>query len=467
MASRAEVFVSDKRLKIQLKLAFETPVKGEACGKAVSRVEPLAAKEVLERPAKDDVMALVLSPENLKRALRKVKSGGKAPGVDGMKGDQLPRFLAKHWPEIRAQLQQGTYKPQPVRRTEIKKPDGGVRKLGIPTFLDRFIQQAFLQVLQSRWDPTFSESSFGFRPGRSQHQAIAAAQGYIRQGYKVVVDMDIEKFFDRVNHDKLMSEIAKRETDKKLLKLIRAYLNAGVMEGGLVEATEEGTPQGGPLSPLLSNALLDELDRELTERGLRFVRYADDCNVYVKSVSAGARILDGMKRFLQNRLKLTVNEKKSAVGRPDERKFLGFSFTREEEPRRKIAPQAIDRCKEKIRALTRRTKGSSLEATVDELRIYLTGWIGYFGYAEVVKPLRTLNSWIRHRLRSMAWKQWKTSRRRYAKLKELGVKGDLIAQTVGSPKGPWRIGSSKAMHYALPNAYFEKLGLPELKPIEA
>ena len=305
-------------------------------------------------------MEEVLKRENLKEALKRVKANKGSAGVDGMTVQQLPRYLVKHWPEHRYQLLSGTYQPQPVRRVEIPKPDGGVRKLGIPTALDRLIQQALLQVLQGKWDPTFSEHSYGFRPGRSAHQAVAQAQQYIAEGYGIVADLDLEKFFDRVNHDKLMGAVAKRITDKRVLKVIRAFLNAGVMEGGLVGASVEGTPQGGPLSPLLSNIVLDELDRELERRGHRYVRYADDCNIYVRSLRAGQRVMESVTQFIMQRLKLKVNSEKSAVARPQERKFLGFSFTAQAEPKRRIAPKAVKRFKERVREITRRRKGASV-----------------------------------------------------------------------------------------------------------
>ena len=332
----------------------------------------------------------------------------------------------------------------------------------VPTVLDRLIQQAVMQVLQRRWDPTFSEHSHGFRPKRSAHQAVAKAQQYIAAGNRWVVDLDLEKFFDRVNHDKLMAAIARRVTDKRVLRLIGAFLKVGVMENGLVSPAEEGTPQGGPLSPLLSNIVLDELDRELERRKHRFVRYADDCNIYVRSRRAGQRVMTNVTRFLTRRLKLKVNEAKSAVARPAERKFLGFSFSNNQEPKRRISPKALLRCKQKIRELTRRTRGISLEQMTKELTAYLRGWKGYFGYCQTPSLLRSLDEWIRRRLRSMIWKQWKHGKQRYAKLRQLGVGKDLAAQTAGSPQGPWNLAKSPALSYALPIAYFDSLGLPRL-----
>src|SRR5205085_8299186 len=327
---------------------------------------------------------------------------------------QWPEHLKQHWPVIRGQLLSGTYKPQPVRRKEIRKPDGGVRKLGIPTVLDRFNQQAVMQVLQRRWDRTFSEHRYGFRPGRSAHQAVEAAQKYIAEGYRWCVDLDLEKFFDRVSHDKLMAKIAERVSDKRLLKLVRAFLRAGVMEHGLVSPVDEGTPQGGPLSPLLSNIVLDEFARGLERRSLRFARYADDSNIYVRSRRAGERVMASITRFITTKLKLKVNEQKSAVARPWERKFLGFSFTANRVPKRRIAPKAVLRFKEKVRELTRRTRGVSTERMAEELTRYLRGWLGYFGRCQTPYVLEKLDQWVRHRLRSVIWKQWKLGPVRFA-----------------------------------------------------
>ncbi len=448
------------RQKNQIELNLGTGAKGEAPSVAAQESEARAAGTCLERPAvAGPSMEGVVERENLKKALARVKRNKGAGGVDGMSVDELPAYQKEHWPTIRAQLLEGTYKPQPVRRVEIPKASGGMRPLGIPTVLDRFIQQAVMQVLQADWDRTFSEASFGFRPKRSAHQAVERAQAYIASGHTVVVDMDLEKFFDRVNHDILMGLVAKRVADKRLLKLIRGFLTAGMMEGGLASPTVEGTPQGGPLSPLLSNLMLDVLDKELEKRGHPFVRYADDCNIYVRSQRAGERVMASIEQFLAKRLKLKVNEAKSAVAKPNVRKFLGFSFTSERKPRRRVAPQAIDRFKGRVRELTRRTRGRSLAQIVKELSVYLRGWRGYFGFCQTPSVLRALDVWTRRRLRAIVWKQWKQGRTRFAALRRRGVGRDLAAQTAGSPRGPWRISNSPALAIALPNSFFRALGL--------
>jgi RNA-directed DNA polymerase len=407
-------------------------------------------------------MEEVCERENLKEALRRVKANKGSAGIDRMTVDGITDYLKQHWPAIREQLLSGTYQPKPVRRVEIPKPDGGVRKLGIPTVLDRFIQQAVMQVLQRQWDPTFSDHSYGFRPGRSAHQAVVQAQRYIAEGHRWCVDLDLEKFFDRVNHDKLMGQIAKRVGDKRLLKLIRAFLNAGVMENGLVSPSVEGTPQGGPLSPLLSNLVLDELDRELERRGHRFVRYADDSNIYVRSQRAGQRVMKSVTRFITQELKLKVNETKSAVSQPQERKFLGFSFTASPEAKRVIAPQALDRFKQRIREITRRAKGVSMKTTIEELAPFMRGWRSYFGFCETPEVLVSLTRWVRLRIRAAMWRQWKTPRRRREALIELGVRSGLASNTAGSGRGPWYLAKAQALSVGLSNAYLRSLGLPSL-----
>lgn len=448
----------------QLGLAFAPADRSEAPQAGVEGTETLTAKRGNESPADTErLMEEVCEQKNCQQALRRVKANKGSPGVDGMNVRELVDYLRQHWPAIREQLLSGTYRPQPVKRVEIDKPDGsGVRKLGVPTVLDRFIQQAVLQVLQKRWDRTFSDHSYGFRPGRSAHQAVARAQHYVTEGYRVVVDLDLEKFFDRVDHDKLMARIAARVSDKRMLKLIRAFLTAGVMENGLVSPVDEGTPQGGPLSPLLSNLVLDELDRELERRGHRFVRYADDSNVYVRSERAGQRVMRSLSAFITQRLHLKVNSAKSAVARPDKRKFLGFSFTSDRQPRRRIAPKAVERFKKRVRELTRRTRGVSIAMMVEELSTYLRGWLSYFGFCQTRSVLRGLEQWLRRRLRSVLWKQWKRGRTRFAELRKRGVGADLAAQTAGSSHGPWHLANSPALAIALPNAYFDSLGLPRL-----
>src|SRR3982075_590559 len=413
----------DKRLNIQLRLDFSSEPTGEARQAGREDIESPSVVSQPERPANTSrIMEEVCERANLKEALRQVRGNKGSAGIDRMTVDQLGGYLKQHWPAIREQLLNGTYEPKPVRRVEIPKPDGGGRKLGIPTVLDRFIQQAVMQVLQRRWNPTFSAYSYGFRPRRSAHQAVAQAQQYIAQGYGWVTDLDLGKFFDRVNHDKLMGQVAKRVEDKRLLKLIRAFLNAGVMENGLVSPSVEGTPQGGPLSPLLSNLVLGELDRELERRGHRYLRYADDCNIYVSSQRAGQRVMESITRFITHKLKLKVNETKSAVARPQERKLLGFSFSAGPEIKRIIAPKALERFKHRIRDVTRRAKGVSMETTIAELAPYLRGWRSYFGFCETPDELMYLTRWVRLRLRAAMWRQWKTPRRRRAALLALGVR---------------------------------------------
>jgi RNA-directed DNA polymerase len=455
--------MSEERQKNQEQLAFAFAGGSEApSGEREGAEAPMVKREAEDPAGSQRLMEEVCERENRREALKRVRANQGSPGIDGMTVDELPAYLEQHWPAIREQLLSGTYEPKPVKRVEIPKPDGGVRKLGIPTVLDRFVQQAVQQVLQKQWDPTFSAHSYGFRPGRSTKQAVAQAQRYIAEGYGWCVDFDLEKFFDRVNHDKLMGAIAKRVEDKRLLKLIRAFLNAGVMEGGLVSPTVEGTPQGGPLSPLLSNLVLDELDRELEARGHRFVRYADDCNIYVRSERAGQRVMESVKRFITSQLKLKVNESKSAVAKPQQRKFLGFSFTSGRELKRKIAPRAIARFKERVREITLRAKGQSMQQTIEELAQYMRGWRGYFGFCETPSVLRGLDSWVRRRVRCAFWGQWKTGRKRFAEMVKRGVSRRLAGDTAGAHCGPWRVSQSPALDQALSNAYLASIGLPSL-----
>ena len=455
--------MSGRRQKSQLELAFPARPRSEAPTPGWKGTEPPTAARASERPANlGPSMEEVVERANLKAALHRAKANKGSPGIDGMTVDELPGYLTEHWPALRDQLLQGTYRPQPVKRVEIPKPGGGTRKLGVPTVLDRFLQQAVLQVLQGDWDRTFSPHSYGFRPHRSAQQAVAQAQQYVADGSGWVVDLDLEKFFDRVNHDQLMGQVAKRITDQRLLRLLRAFLTAGVLADGLVSPTDEGTPQGGPLSPVLSNLVLDALDRELERRGHRFVRYADDCNIYVRSERAGQRVMASITHFLTTRLKLTVNRAKSAVARPGERTFLGFSFTRPPASRRRLAPSTLTRFKVRVRELTRRTRGVSLETMVQQLGIYLRGWHGYFGFCQTPTGLQDLDSWIRRRLRSAVWKQWKQGRTRFTELRRRGVGLALAATTAGSAHGPWRLSHSRALDVALPTGLFATLGLPEL-----
>jgi RNA-directed DNA polymerase len=456
--------MSEKRQKNQIQLAFLPERTSEPRKAPEEGIETFTAERGTESPTSstEKLMEEACEWENYTQALKRVTANQGKPGIDGMTVEEIPGYLKEHWLTIREQLLTGSYRPQPVKRVEIPKPDGGMRKLGIPTVLDRLIQQAILQVLQPRWNPTFSEHSYGFRPFRSAQQAVAQAQRYVAEGYNWVVDLDLEKFFDRVNHDRLMAAVARRVSDKRMLKLIRSFLTAGVMELGLVSAIEEGTPQGGPLSPLLSNLVLDEFDRELEKRGHRFVRYADDCNIYVRSERAGLRVMESVTQFLTQRLKLKVNAEKSAVARPGRRKFLGFSIGHGKEGKRRIAPKALQRFKRKARELTSRTRGKSIEQIVKELASYLRGWKSYFGFCQTPSVLGRLDQWIRRRLRSIVWKQWKRGRIRYRNLRTRGVGSNLAARTAGSAHGPWRIADSPALHIALPNAYFDALALPRL-----
>src|SRR5712691_8248779 len=453
----------DKQQNIQMELDFSSALTGAAREAGREGTESSGAMNGTENPASTNRwMEEVCERENLKAAMRRVRANQGSPGVDGMTVIGIKEYLEQHWPAMREQLLSGTYEPKPVLRVEIDKPDGGVRKLGIPTVLDRLVQQAVMQVLQNQWDPTFSEHSYGFRPGRSTKQAVAQAQQYIAEGYGWCVDFDLEKFFDRVNHDKLMGQIAKRVGDKRLLKLSRAFLNAGVMEDGLVSPSVEGTTQGGPLSPLLSNLVLDDLDRELERRGHRFVRYADDCNIYVRSERAGQRVMESISRFITQKLKLKVNEAKSAVARPQERKFLGFSFSAGPDIKRTIAPKSLERFKERIREITHKGRGQSMEKVMEELAQYLRGWRGYFGFCETPSVLQRLDSWVRRRVRCAFWRQWKTGRKRFAELVRRGVSEELAAKTAGSRRGPWHVSQSPALDIALSNAALTSLGLPSL-----
>lgn len=456
--------MSAKRQKtqFQMKLSINMGCKGEAL-KSVLWVEAPMVRRSTESPVNTKhMMEDILRKENLKDALKRVQRNKGSPGIDGMSTEELSSYLEWYWPSIEKQLLEGTYKPNAVKRVEIPKSNGGKRNLGIPTVLDRFIQQAIHQVLQRHLDPTFSDNSFGFRPNRSAHQAVAKAQEYVQKGYQWVVDIDLEKFFDLVNHDILMGLLAKRISDKRVLKLIRGYLNSGIMKDGLVKSSTKGTPQGGPLSPLLSNLVLDVLDKELEKRGHRFVRYADDCNIYVKSERAGHRIMESITRFINKKLKLKVNQDKSAVDRPNKRKFLGFYFGSGKATKRGISHESKTRFKRRVRQLIPIGYSRKLETVIKELATYLRGWSGYYGFCETKSILEKLDGWIRRRLRAYIWAQWKTSKNRLKELRRRGVKGKIARSTAGSSKGPWRIGRCQAVNYALPNRFFDKIGLPRL-----
>jgi group II intron reverse transcriptase/maturase len=403
-------------------------------------------------------MERIVVRSNMQAAWKRVKGNAGSPGVDGMTVEQAPAFLKTHWPAIREALLEGTYEPQAVLRRSIPKSGGGMRELGIPTVLDRLIQQAVLQVLQPMFDPTFSEASYGFRPGRRAHDAVRRAQRYVQGGRTIVVDVDLERFFDRVNHDVLMVKLAARIADKRLLRLIRRYLEAGVMAGGVVIERHEGTPQGGPLSPLLANVLLDEVDKELEKRGHAFVRYADDCNVYVQSRRAGERVMRSLRR-LYAKLRLRVNEAKSAVAPARKRKFLGFSFWGA--GKRRVAPKAIATMKDRVRQITARNRGQSLPSVVAELRAYLLGWKAYFRLAETPGIFDDLDQWIRHRLRTIQLKQWKRGKTMYRELRRLGVP-EAVARTVAANSRRWTRNARMYLHIALPIAYFDALGVPRL-----
>jgi RNA-directed DNA polymerase len=383
--------------------------------------------------------------------------------VDGTEVHELADYIRTHLPRIREELLSESYRPAPVLRVEIPKAGGkGTRLLGIPTVLDRMIQQALLQVLTPIFDPTFSEASYGFRPGRGTQQAVRRAHEHVAEGFAWVVDMDLEKFFDRVNHDVLMARVARRVKDKRVLRLIRRYLQAGIMEDGLISPRTEGTPQGSPLSPLLSNILLDELDKELERRGHRFVRYADDCNVYVKSEAAGERVLGSLERFLSKRLRLRVNREKSAVGRPWERKFLGYTVSRGREPKLKISPESVTRFREKLKVVFRRARGRNLGSTIKELAPIVRGWVAYFRLAESDKVLGDLDRWIRRRLRWLLWRQWKKPKTRYRKLREHGVTADQAARAIYNGRGAWWNSAASHMNRAIPNSMLSSLGLVSL-----
>lgn len=443
----------------QLELPFEP--RGEA-PKGERSAEAPPARHENERSGTSGLLGLVCERANLQVALKRVKKNKGSAGIDGMTVDELPEYLKTHWAGLREQLLAGTYQPSAVRRQLIPKNGGGVRELGIPTVVDRLIQQAILQVLGPRFDPTFSRYNYGFRPGRSAHDAVVQAHRYVKEGRTFVVDVDLENFFDRVNHDVLMGRLAKRIADKKLLGLIRRYLEAGVMAGGVETQRYEGTPQGGPLSPLLANVLLDEVDKELEKRGHSFVRYADDCNVYVRSRRAGERVMEQLRRLYAG-LRLRVNETKSAVDQAWNRKILGYSMlvSRDGTVKRRIAPKALKTMKNRVRWITRRTKGQSIASVVDELRSFLVGWRNYFRLIETPWVFRDLDGWIRHRLRALHLKHWKRGPKIFRELRARGLSPHAAAVVAANGRQWWK-SSDKAINIALPIRYFDELGLPRL-----
>lgn len=421
-----------------------------------------AVKEKTQ-PEAERLLEEVLRRENMLKVLRRVRSNQGAPGIDGMTVEELVPYLKAEWPRIREELLKGTYEPVPVRQTEIPKSNGkGLRPLGIPTVLDRTIQQAILQVLTPIFDPHFSNSSYGFRPGRCCQDAVKAAQGYVGSGYRFVVDLDLEKFFDRVNHDVLMARVARRVKDKRLLRLLRRYLESGVMVGGVIQEREEGTPQGGPLSPLFSNILLDDLDKELERRGHRFCRYADDCNIYVKSKAAGERVMESITRFLEKRLRLKVNREKSAVDRPWRRDFLGYTMTWHRQPKLKVSPDSIQRIRGKIRELMRKGRGCSLTKIIGELVPLLRGWIKYFRLSSVKIAFEELDGWIQRKLRRVIWQHWKKPITRAKKLVQRGIERERAYISAYNGRGAWWNSGASHMHSAFPAKWFTQHGLISL-----
>jgi RNA-directed DNA polymerase len=443
---------------------IELPLEGRGEAPRVARSgEATSTAQGLERSGDDDLMSRVVERSNLARALKRVRQNKGSAGIDGMTVDELVPYLREHWAALREQLLASRYQPRAVRQHLIPKADGRMRMLGIPTVLDRFIQQAVLQVLQPRFDPTFSESSYGFRPGRRAHDAVCAAQQYVQSGRRWVVDVDLAQFFDRVNHDVLMGKLSQRITDHRLLALIRRYLHAGILANGVVQERYEGTPQGGPLSPLLANVLLDEVDKELERRGHRFARYADDCNVYVQSKRAGERVMEALVG-LYAKLRLQVNAEKSAVARVWDRQFLGFSFwvAPGRVIKRRVAPKALKAMKERIRELTSRSGGRSIGQVVTTLRSYLVGWRSYFRLADTPQVFAQVEQWLYRRLRAIHLKHWKRGSAVFRELQRRGVSRHVAAMAARFTGNWWRVAGHAALHLALPTSYFDQLGVPRL-----
>ena len=416
------------------------------------------------QPDKGDLWLQLLSKDNRRQALKRVERNAGAPGIDNMTTDELRRWLEDHWSTLRKSLEDDTYRPQPVRQVNIPKPDGGQRTLGIQTVVDRMISQALAQILTPLFDPTFSESSFGYRSGRSAQQAVNAAQGYVADGHRWVVDVDLDKFFDRVQHDRLMARVARKVKDKRILKLIRRFLNAGIMNNGLQEASTEGTPQGSPLSPLLSNIMLDDLDKEIEARGHRFVRYADDVRIFVKSERAASRVLDGVTHFVEKRLGLKVNAKKSKVIKASKATLLGFGFYSLKGIKLRVAPGAIKRFKDELRRLTKRNWGVSMQYRIDSINGYVQSWMAYYRIADTPNVFGKLDAWLRRRLRQVHWKQWKRIRTRISKLQSLGISLSTARYWGSSTKGSWHLAGTMVLDVALPVAYWHDKGLVGIEP---
>lgn len=455
--------VREMPTKREGKPKFRGPGSGRNPRGNPAKASSTTAREEQPNPSTMQLMEAVVERSNMILALRRVEKNKGSAGIDEMSVHELRSYLKEHWPKIKEELLEGSYQPAAVRRLEIAKPTGGMRQLGIPTVVDRLIQQALNQVLNPIFDPNFSQSSYGFRLGRKAHQAVKQAQAYVASGKRWIVDLDLEKFFDRVNHDMVMSRVARRVNDKRVLLLIRRYLQAGIMEGGLITASREGTPQGGPLSPLLSNILLDDLDKELERRRLWFCRYADDCNIHVSSRRAGQRVLRSIAGFVQRRLKLKVNLEKSAVAHPWERKFLGYSMTHHFKPRLKVAGLSVKRFREKLKAAFHRGRGGKLERFIEqELNPILRGWGNYFQLAEVEGTFEELDQWVRRKLRQMLWRQWKRNHTRAVRLIRRGLHKERARKSAGNGRGSWWNAGASHMNEAFPKRYFDHVGLVSL-----